>query len=346
MVDPAPPDSPPPSSVARDAALYARECRLILSRSWPVSITYLAGYLSNVISASIVGHLGADALASAALATVYGNATGYAVLYGVSWALDTLSAQAVGAGNFERVGAILNRAVLVLLALSVPVCLVWLSCGRLLLAAGQDPALVANASIYLRVLMAGMPALMVYEAHKKTLQAIGDMTPPLIIAGISAAVNALLGSYLVHGTPMGLQGGALANVASQWIMLCCMLVYFKRHRELRRGAAAVRALCCGRQGRAAAPAPATAPIEEEAGDGEDERLALKRVSEGGPAAGDFDAMIDAMGSKWDWASALSGWGEFIALGIPSAAMLMAEVSGECAEEGGRRPRCDGTQSAS
>ena len=257
--------APPPPR--REPSPLLLEATLILRNAAPVGATYLTSYMSNILSAAIVGHLGARAIGAAALATTYANASGYAVLYGTASAIDTLSSQAVGAGNLRRVGLVRQRGLLVLMALALPIGVAWMSCGAVLRACGQDPELAVMAQRYIQILVLGMPAVMAYEAYKKSLQAIGDFTPPLVIGLLATLCNAGVGSALVHASPLGLLGAAAANALSQWLLLLSVLGYYRHHRALRAGSAwLAQAGGCARAPRGARVASEAA---RDAGDGAD-----------------------------------------------------------------------------
>ena len=77
------------------------------------------------------------------------NVTGFAVLAGTLSAMETLCSQAFGAGNYERVGVILQRAVMIVIFVLTPVVSVfWINCERILLALGQDAHIAKLASTY------------------------------------------------------------------------------------------------------------------------------------------------------------------------------------------------------
>ena len=214
------------------AAALLRECLLQVRLSLPISAAYLLSFALQLTSQIMVGHISAPALAAASLATVYGNASGMAVVIGLTSACETLASQAFGAGNLPRVGAVAQRASAVMLAVCVPCGAAWLAAGPALRAMGQDEATVALATGYIRLQLPGLPAVAVYEVLKRVLQSVDVSGPQVVIGAIAVAFNVALGALLVFATPMGFFGAPLAMSMSQVLMLVLVLLYIRAHRRI------------------------------------------------------------------------------------------------------------------
>jgi MATE family multidrug resistance protein len=96
---------------------YGSELKTLGRLAGPVSLTYFLSFSLNIVNLVVVGHVGASALAAAALGSMFANACGYSIVFGTAGACDTLQSQAFGAGNLPRVGAITMRGILILLLL-------------------------------------------------------------------------------------------------------------------------------------------------------------------------------------------------------------------------------------
>ena len=59
----------------------------------PMTLQYLFSYGSTVVSLGFVGHLGTFEMSSAVLGTSFSNVSGFALLTGLSSALETLCGQ-------------------------------------------------------------------------------------------------------------------------------------------------------------------------------------------------------------------------------------------------------------
>ena len=111
-------------------------------------------------------------------------------------------------------------------ALSMP--LMWYS-EAILLAAGQEPQVAADAGTYLRIAGWGIfPALLVMVL-KSYLAGLERTQVVLWITVMAAVVNAVVNYVLIFGhlglTEMGLQGAALASLATQSVSLLAVVGY-------------------------------------------------------------------------------------------------------------------------
>ena len=85
---------------------------------------------------------------------MWSNVTANSIFVGVQFGFGALCAQAYGAKNYERVGVLLHRALLVCWLLCVGIAYLWLDTEKILLALGQvigpwhcTPARPRNAAI-------------------------------------------------------------------------------------------------------------------------------------------------------------------------------------------------------
>ncbi|KAL5394762.1 hypothetical protein PMIN04_011739 [Paraphaeosphaeria minitans] len=103
-----------------------KETKLLVKYSVPLCATYILQYSFSLITIFVVGHIGTEELAAVSLATMTANITGLAVYEGLATSLDTLCAQAYGGGRKEQVGLHLQRMVLLMLLVTIPIAAVWL----------------------------------------------------------------------------------------------------------------------------------------------------------------------------------------------------------------------------
>jgi MATE family multidrug resistance protein len=100
--------------------------------------------------------------------------TGLSLAMGLAAGLETLAGQAYGAGNYNNLGVLLQRAMLVCATVCAPVACLWLVSGPLLIAAGQEPAIAAEAACYLAACAPCLFLSVASECLRKFLQAQGD----------------------------------------------------------------------------------------------------------------------------------------------------------------------------
>ena len=106
------------------------------------------------------------------------NPLGWCVALGGTTALDTLGSQAFTGGIRPTDLSIhLQRCILILWFLMIPVCVFWAFVEPVLLALGQPEQLSRDVQRILRVLIIGAPGYIGFESLKKYLQCQGTNSP-------------------------------------------------------------------------------------------------------------------------------------------------------------------------
>lgn len=118
--------------------------------------------------------------------------TGTATFQGITTSLDTLCSQAWGSGQPHMVGIHLQRCMIFLLLVHIPIGFIWGFSEHILLALNQEPDLAYLASRYLQILYFGMPAYALFEATKRFLQCQGIFHASTLVLFIAAPINAVL----------------------------------------------------------------------------------------------------------------------------------------------------------
>jgi len=185
------------------------EVRKMLALGLPVAGTQVSTMLIGVVDAILVGHVGVEAMAAAALANVWIWAT-FMFAQGVLMGLDPIVAQAHGAGDGERAGRALHSGVAMALLLSVALSLLWLATERVLVVSGQDPELARRAHVYTIVQIPSIPFFLVYTAVRQYLQGREYVRPALFVILGANVLNVLFGWSLIFGH-LGLPGLGLVG---------------------------------------------------------------------------------------------------------------------------------------
>jgi MATE family multidrug resistance protein len=188
-----------------------KEARLLFKYSVPLMFTYLLQYSFSLVTIFVVGHIGTDELGAVSLATMTANITGFAIYEGLATSLDTLCAQAYGSGKKEQVGLHLQRMVLLMLLVTVPIGAVWSCSGWILAALVPEKELAYLAGSYLRILLAGTPGYAVFEAAKRFTQAQGLFNASLYVLIASTPLNIAFNYVFVFVLDWDLKGAALAT---------------------------------------------------------------------------------------------------------------------------------------
>ncbi|KAI9029974.1 mate-domain-containing protein [Phycomyces nitens] len=202
----------------------------LLTNSLPIVGTYLLQNSLQMASIFTLGHLGPTQLAASALASMFASVSAWSVAFGTATALDTLCSQAwTGAHDKKLLGVHLQRALIILAMLFIPIAIIWWNATRILLALGQEEELALHAGMFLRVLIIGAPAFIAFEAVKKFLQAQGIMRASTYVLFIAAPLNLAMNYMFVYQEPFnfGFIGAPLATSVSYWIMLLLLLGYIR-----------------------------------------------------------------------------------------------------------------------
>jgi len=216
---------------------FPRDSRAILRLAGPLMVNNLviAGMmLANTVFA---GRLGPEPLAGVAVGGSY-----YQMFWlfglGVLMSISPLVAHAYGAGRDEEVGRRFRQGVWLALMVAVPLVAALACVKPLLRGFGTDPRAIPHAAGYVYAMCFGMPAMLVFLAHRYTSEGIGWTRPVIYTALVGLSTN-VLGNWvftLGHlGVPsQGAHGCGIATATANWAMLVTIHVYQRRHAIYRR----------------------------------------------------------------------------------------------------------------
>jgi putative MATE family efflux protein len=192
--------------------------RQILALALPALGALIAEPLFLLADTAIVGHLGVDELAGAGLGTaVLQTAVGLMIF--LAYSTTPAVARQFGAGNLPRALAAGRDGVWLGLFLGVVLAVIgFFASPYLVQALGADGRAADFANDYLRVSMAGLPAMLAVLAATGVLRGLQDGRTPLIVAGGGFVLNAILNFVLVYGAHLSVAGAALGTVIAQWLM--------------------------------------------------------------------------------------------------------------------------------
>lgn len=204
---------------------WTTELWLLTKYSLPLIATYLLQYSFFVITTIVAGHLGPDDLAAASVGVTTMNVIGLAIYEGMATALDTLCAQAYGSGNHVGVGLHLQRMLLLMGVVTIPIGALWLSTPWVLPLFVRQHDLAVRAGSFLRYSLVGLPGYGAFEALKRFTQAQGDCNAGMVVLIVCAPANALLSWLLAFPLGMGLEGAALGAALSNNLRFVLLLLY-------------------------------------------------------------------------------------------------------------------------
>lgn len=183
-----------------------------ISIASPVVGASISTMLINIETIMFVGHLSALYLAAAALSLTVTSVTGLSVIIGLLTAFETLGSQAFGAGNFERVGILLQRCILISFVLAIPIAMSWYFTSDLLLMIGQDEQLATLVREWLVWLFPGIIPWILSTCLTRYLQIQGINMPVLWISAFAAIWNLGAQYLFIFALDLGFTGAPIVTI--------------------------------------------------------------------------------------------------------------------------------------
>jgi multidrug resistance protein, MATE family len=202
-----------------------QELKILIRYAWPLILTYLLQNVLPYASVFSVAHLGTSELGAVSLGTMTANITGYAVYQGFATSLDTLCAQAYGSGNKKLVGVYVQRMVVLLWAITIPIGFIWYNSEAILSFMVPQKEVVRLAAIYLKILLLGAPGWAAFESGKRFVQSQGIFTASLYVLLFVAPLSCFLQWYLVWGLDWGFVGAPVALAITNNLLPVGLVIY-------------------------------------------------------------------------------------------------------------------------
>ncbi|KAK4567616.1 hypothetical protein RGQ29_003397 [Quercus rubra] len=203
------------------------EVRKQLWLAGPLITVSLLQYSLQMISVMFVGHLGELALSGASMATSFATVTGFSLLMGMASALDTLCGQSYGAKQYHMMGIQMQRAMFVLLLVSIPLAIIWVNTRSLLILFGQEHDIATAAGEYACFMVPSLFAYAFLQCLVRFLQTQNIVFPMMISSAFTTLLHILICWILVFKSGLGYRGAALANAISYWINVLLLALYVK-----------------------------------------------------------------------------------------------------------------------
>ena len=93
---------------------------------------------------------------------------------------------------------------------------------------GGTEDVAANAEVYLRISLYGVPAMLVMLAGVGYLRGLQDTRRPFYVAIATAVVNLVLELVLIYGFDQGIGASALSTVVAQWMAAAVFVGWVRR----------------------------------------------------------------------------------------------------------------------
>nr|WP_302595525.1 MATE family efflux transporter [uncultured Cellulosilyticum sp.] len=205
--------------------------KLIIQFAIPILIGNLFQLFYSLVDTRIVGStLGDQALAAVGATSTLNNLI-IGFLIGITNGFAIIVARRFGAKAYES----MRKAIAGTLKLGIFIALILtiVSVGFLtpiLHLLNMPEELMASGSLYIRIILMGMMAAMLYNVCASILRAMGDTVTPLIFLIISTVSNVFLDYIFILGLKMGVEGAAYATVISQiGAAVLCFIYMWKKY---------------------------------------------------------------------------------------------------------------------
>jgi len=193
--------------------------RTILAMVWPVSMENVLQMLIGFVNTALVGRLGAATILAVGLSGRVGMFV-WIILGAVGTGATVLIAQAVGAGERERVRRVSQQALLLATLLVAAIMAIsYIFAPSLLGMFRATPESLPLGVAFLRILVFSMPFQALYLVMAAILRGMGNTRVPMQISFIINIVNAGLSYLFIYGKlglpALGFRGPAVATILAQ-----------------------------------------------------------------------------------------------------------------------------------
>ncbi|GAV58520.1 MatE domain-containing protein [Cephalotus follicularis] len=204
------------------------EIKAIGKISCPTAMTGLLLYSRAMISMLFLGYLGELELAGGSLSIGFANITGYSVISGLAMGMEPICGQAYGAKQWKLLGITLQRTMLLLLSVSIPISFMWLKMNRILLWCGQDQEISSVAHTFILFSIPDLFFLSLLHPLRIYLRTQSITLPLTYCSAISVLLHIPLNFLLVFHLKLGVAGVAIAMVWTNLnlFLLLSLFVYF------------------------------------------------------------------------------------------------------------------------
>lgn len=199
----------------------------------PIILAGILQLLYNTADQIVVGQFSGDpnALASVGSTTSATNLI-INVIMGMSAGAIVVLSQGFGAKEDSVISKSVHTVVTFAAIAGVILAAVGLVVSRPILSLmGTKAELLDSATLYMRIIMCGVPASVMYNFASCVFRAKGDSKTPFIILASTGLVNVALNLVFVIAFRMGVAGVALATIISQYLSAAVVLNLLMRTKE-------------------------------------------------------------------------------------------------------------------
>lgn len=195
-----------------------KPAKLLLTFSLSLAAGNVFQQLYTVVDTMVVGqYLGVNALAAVG-ASDWLNWLMLGIIQGLTQGFGIRMAQEFGAGREDELRkSVGSAAALSLLSAVVLVGLGQLAARPILMLLQTPAEIIDYTLLYLRIMFAGVPIMMLYNLLACILRSLGDSRTPLNAMVIASLTNIVLDYLFVMGFEWGIAGAAAATLIAQLV---------------------------------------------------------------------------------------------------------------------------------
>jgi len=196
--------------------------------AYPIMLSQLGHTMVGVADSVMVGQLGTDPLAAAALSNVI-----FHVLMtfgiGVSYAITPLVAAADGVGNIKESASTLKHGTLINFSISLILLLLVVVGGRGLYYLNQPEQVLELSLPYLNIIIISIIPLMLFQSGRQFAEGLSQTRQAMVVTIAGNVLNIALNYILIFGKlgfpALGLNGAGYATLISRILMAILMWLY-------------------------------------------------------------------------------------------------------------------------
>lgn len=201
----------------------------ILIFSVPLMLTGLLQLAYNTADVVVVGKfVGTQALAAVgstgSLINLFLN-----LFMGISMGAGVITARHIGEQDERRIHECVHTSMLLALIFGIFIGIVgYFTSGEMLKIMKVPDDVLPLATKYLKIYFLGSPGMMTYNFGASIVRSTGDTKRPLIILGITGAVNVALNMIFVIVFHFGVEGVAIPTIISQYLSTIMVNIYLMK----------------------------------------------------------------------------------------------------------------------
>ncbi len=197
----------------------------IIKFSVPLILSSILQLLFHAADVIVVGNFSGHTALAAVGATGAVTNLIINVFMGLSVGVNVLCARYFGAGDKKNLSETVHTTVAISVLFGIILTFVgFFLSEHLLLLMGTPADVIEQATLYIRIIFLGMPAILFYNFGSAILRAVGDTKRPLYFLTIAGILNVLVNLLLVIVFDMGVAGVAIATIISQLVSAILVLL--------------------------------------------------------------------------------------------------------------------------